>query len=268
MIGIYKITNTINQKCYIGQSENIKRRWKDHKKDAFWENGPDYEYPLYRAIRKYGIDKFVFEVLEECLPEELDNKEVLYIQQYHSFGQNGYNQNEGGNHQTQSKKLTPEDVAAIIYRLKTTFDPLSLIAKDYGVGITTLHNINVGDAYCQQNETYPIRPKVSSIRPSAVSRKNPTCPDCGAKTNRIGNKCVECAKSYRREHSKKHTFNLSPMELAKKIVDYGFEGVGREYGVSGKSITQWCTLLHLPHKKKELREWYNKQTQAIPTSDI
>ena len=66
MIGIYKITNKINGKCYIGQSINIKQRWKGHRKDAFWLNGPDYQYPLYKAIRKYGIENFSFEVIEEC----------------------------------------------------------------------------------------------------------------------------------------------------------------------------------------------------------
>ena len=51
MIGIYKITNNINGKCYIGQSINIKQRWKGHKKDAFRIVWPYYNYPLYRAIR-------------------------------------------------------------------------------------------------------------------------------------------------------------------------------------------------------------------------
>ena len=52
MIGIYKITNKVNGKVYIGQSDNIERRWKNHKKDAFWSNGHVYNYPLNRAMRK------------------------------------------------------------------------------------------------------------------------------------------------------------------------------------------------------------------------
>ena len=90
MIGIYKITNKVNGKVYIGQSDNIERRWKNHKKDAFWSNGHVYNYPLYRAMRKYGLDNFLFEILEECKKEELNQKEVSYIAQYDSF-HNGYN---------------------------------------------------------------------------------------------------------------------------------------------------------------------------------
>lgn len=70
MIGIYKITNTVNNKKYIGQSINIIDRWREHRQRA--SNGTEY---LYQAIRKYGIQNFVFEVLEECLIEDLNLKE-------------------------------------------------------------------------------------------------------------------------------------------------------------------------------------------------
>lgn len=70
MIGIYKITNTVNNKKYIGQSINIIDRWREHRQRA--NNGTEY---LYQAIRKYGIQNFVFEVVEECLIEDLNLKE-------------------------------------------------------------------------------------------------------------------------------------------------------------------------------------------------
>lgn len=70
MIGIYKITNTVNNKKYIGQSVNIMDRWREHRKRA--NNGTAY---LYQAMRKYDISNFVFEILEECLVEELNDKE-------------------------------------------------------------------------------------------------------------------------------------------------------------------------------------------------
>ena len=107
MIGIYKITNLVNGKVYIGQSTNIKRRWKDHKKDAFWRSGPDYDYPLYRAMRKYGLDNFSFEIIEECNKNELNEKEKFYIAQYNSY-KNGYNQTEGGDSVSHNLKLTVE----------------------------------------------------------------------------------------------------------------------------------------------------------------
>ncbi len=94
MVGIYKITNNINGKSYIGLSTNIKKRWKKHKQKNYIEYFKDK--PLYRAFNKYGIDNFTFEVLEECSIEELSKKEIYYIDKYDSFGKNGYNATLGG----------------------------------------------------------------------------------------------------------------------------------------------------------------------------
>lgn len=93
MVGIYKITNKINNKCYIGQSTCIKKRWENHKcmNSGKYPGSCYYNYPLYRAFRKYGVDNFSFEVLEECSKEELCSKELYYIQKYNSVSE-GYNQ--------------------------------------------------------------------------------------------------------------------------------------------------------------------------------
>lgn len=92
MIGIYKITNKINNKVYIGQSKDIKFRWYRHRLAAFNKNYPQYNCLLYKAIRKYGLDNFNFEVVEECEEIELNNKEQYYISLYNSSNiQFGYN---------------------------------------------------------------------------------------------------------------------------------------------------------------------------------
>lgn len=66
MIGIYKITNKINGKIYIGQSINIERRWKEH----IFDNRKNSLIHL--AIIKYGKENFSFEVIEECNQKELN----------------------------------------------------------------------------------------------------------------------------------------------------------------------------------------------------
>ncbi|PFD62313.1 GIY-YIG nuclease family protein [Bacillus thuringiensis] len=86
MTGIYKITNKINGKCYIGQSVNIPKRWENHRC-----MNSNHSYPLYRAFKKYGLEKFSFEVLEYCSKDELEHKEYFYILLYDSVD-NGYNQ--------------------------------------------------------------------------------------------------------------------------------------------------------------------------------
>lgn len=96
MTGIYKITNLINNKIYIGQSVNIEKRWKTHQTNAFNEKSKEYNKYLYRAFRKYGIDCFSFEIICECSKEELDDLEHKYIVEYHSNNeQYGYNETSG-----------------------------------------------------------------------------------------------------------------------------------------------------------------------------
>ena len=92
MIGIYKITNTKNEKSYIGQSTNIEERWKQHKQaiqtsDKSW-------YPLARQ-ESDGIDDFTFEVLQQCKAEELDELEDYWIKEYNSI-EKGYNKGKAG----------------------------------------------------------------------------------------------------------------------------------------------------------------------------
>lgn len=94
--GIYKITNLVNGKVYIGQSQDIYVRWYEHKRAS----KKRAEYALYTAFNKYGFDNFSFEILEECPLEELDEKEIMYIAKFHSYVDdeqaNGYNMTIGG----------------------------------------------------------------------------------------------------------------------------------------------------------------------------
>lgn len=110
MIGIYKITNLLNGKCYIGQSKNIEGRFADHKRKWKCECDRKSRF-LYQAIYKYGIENFSFEVLEECEEKKLDELEIKYIAQYESFS-NGYNMTAGGGGQ-HCREMSPEHKAAL-----------------------------------------------------------------------------------------------------------------------------------------------------------
>ena len=88
---IYKIENTVNKMVYIGQTNNIKRRWNEEKAGQVNNH-------LKRAFNKYGIDSFDFSILEECAQNQLDKKEIFYIKKYNSSNKkNGYNMTLGGN---------------------------------------------------------------------------------------------------------------------------------------------------------------------------
>lgn len=89
--GIYKITSP-NKKIYIGQSKNIERRKNEHKKEN------KKQYYLCKSIKKYGWDKHKFEIIEQCLESELNEKEKYYIELFQTFNyQYGMNLKEGGN---------------------------------------------------------------------------------------------------------------------------------------------------------------------------
>lgn len=91
--GIYKITNKNNKLCYIGQSKKIRERWREHMKCGLGIDTPTAN-KLYQAMIKEGIDNFTFELLEECTPQLLDEKETFYISLYNSYDY-GYNNNRG-----------------------------------------------------------------------------------------------------------------------------------------------------------------------------
>jgi group I intron endonuclease len=87
MIGIYKWTNLINNKIYIGQSVNIMARKAEHIKLSKNET---YTPNIAKALRKYGMENFSFEIIEECQIQDLDEKEDYWIKYYDSKN-TGYN---------------------------------------------------------------------------------------------------------------------------------------------------------------------------------
>ena len=86
--GIYKVTNKINGKVYIGQSVDIGRRWRQHM------TAEDDIY-FHKAIQKYGVENFEWEVIEQCKKKDLDAREAYWIEYYDSFNK-GYNCTKGG----------------------------------------------------------------------------------------------------------------------------------------------------------------------------
>jgi hypothetical protein len=92
---VYKITNTENGKCYIGQTtQKFSHRVSEHKHRALFQK--DRTHKLYMAIRKYGIDAFIWQVLHVCNDrDEMNRLEIEYIGKFNSFNR-GYNMTIGG----------------------------------------------------------------------------------------------------------------------------------------------------------------------------
>ena len=91
--GIYVIINVINDKKYIGQSNDIPRRWIEHR--TLLNNNKHGNTYLQASWNKYGAESFVFRVLQHCTPDKLDQLEIAYIKHFDSY-RNGYNGTLGG----------------------------------------------------------------------------------------------------------------------------------------------------------------------------
>ena len=160
---IYKITNKINGKCYIGQTTDYKRRFQEHKSCGY---GNENNKLLYYAFRKYGIDNFDFEVIEEKT-EKYNEKEKYWISYYDSF-ENGYNMTEGGEEPPLNIREnspfathTEEQVAEIKRLLKETNIQYKDIATMFNYDSSSIKRINYGKLWRDDNTSYPIRKESS-----------------------------------------------------------------------------------------------------------
>ena len=133
---IYVVRNTVNDKVYVGQTvRTVKERWNDHLKPT--EHKRHGKYKLYRAMNKYGADKFYVSTLEENIPlSKLNEKEIEYIKLFDSY-RNGYNSTTGGDGRI---LCTEEDVEKIISLFHNgTYE--KEIAEMYGVHVETIRRL-------------------------------------------------------------------------------------------------------------------------------
>ena len=155
--GIYKITNKINGKCYIGQSVNIEQRWREHRARYLSIDEENYKKPLYIAMRKYGIKEFDFSIIEQCLPEELNEKEIYWINYYNSLVKNnGYNISLGFQ-PVHFRKINDIDFNNICQDLKNNILTINEISEKYKISLSYVYEINRGDSRPDLKEEYPLR---------------------------------------------------------------------------------------------------------------
>ena len=148
--GIYLIENLINEKKYVGHSKNILARWSGHRSDSKTK-----DLPLYRAMRKYGLENFKFSILEECDIPSLSIREDYWMHYYNCFIPNGYNYNIAETHYT--NLAIPDKYKKIIAEIKYSDKLLKDIATEYGLQKNAITDINRGNTWRVEGETYPLR---------------------------------------------------------------------------------------------------------------
>jgi len=155
---IYKITNKINNKIYIGQTNNPERRFSEHI------TGSDQSCSLiHRAIVKYGSKNFTFEILGWF--ENWQEQERYYINFYRTLAPYGYNIHEGGNEpphysgeQNSNAKITQATAYKVQEQALNWNIPRKQIVKDNKITFDIFRHINEGTAWRRDDLNYPLRP--------------------------------------------------------------------------------------------------------------
>lgn len=163
---IYKYTNLINGKVYIGQTrQTLEQRDKNHLQQL-----KDNTY-FHRALKKYGRENFSLELVEENIPyADLDRKEKEYIDKFDSFYTTGkgYNLTQGGQWSSGTQKLTlsqASEIKQLILHSQKTFQE---IGEEYGVTMYCISDINRGRTFYEENLQYPLR---SSPKRSVLNKE-------------------------------------------------------------------------------------------------
>ena len=168
---IYKITNTINGKSYIGQTiQNVKERFYQHC--ATKCSKAVSNMAIHRAIKKYGKSNFIVEVIEEIDSANLNDRERYWIKYYNSYN-NGYNSTKGG--QDGCKSFKDLDIESIIKEYNTgkslrTLGTIFKVDKQTIKDLLIRHNVEL-----RTTRTYKLsqkdRDKVLEDFASGLSRK-------------------------------------------------------------------------------------------------
>lgn len=190
MIGIYRIRNKVNDKCYYGSSKNIEKRWQRHKNELKNNN---HNPLLQRAWNKYGESNFVFEVIEECELSVLLQTEQKYLDLLPEYNI-GLNASGGDNLSKNPNKV----------------DIIEKITKAVRERIISMTDIERKEKFSKPMDTNPNWKGGSSFK---------NC-ECGEKINPTNKTCIKCRdKSGKNNpfYGKTHT-NETKLKLSKKRI--------------------------------------------------
>lgn len=164
---IYKITNIITNKMYVGYtSQSLSNRFASHKWEALNTTYEENKSRLYCSIRKYGVENFVIEPIIEFNEKEQDWKklEQYYIKKLNTLSPNGYNLLPGGElppvhygDENIKTKLSDADLLKLIEKMKDSRISYRDLSKEFDLSIGYLYLINEGKYRHQKNVEYPIR---------------------------------------------------------------------------------------------------------------
>lgn len=149
---IYKIINDVDHKIYVGQTINsIKYRWWHHLYKGRNPNKPETDYPLYRAMRKYGESHFSISIIEEVNDDLLNEREIYWIKQLNSITPYGYNCSFGGEGET---KFDHNEI--LNYFLEESNLNASKTARHFGCSLVTVLKILENNNLSGNGQNQPV----------------------------------------------------------------------------------------------------------------
>lgn len=249
MIGIYQILNTKNNKSYIGQSRNIERRIKNHKRDILNDS---------HTIEKIDYNNLKFLVLEECEIKDLNHLEKKWVKIFNSF-ESGYNKTEGGGATPDLWSKSYERSKRIQSLLLNTDLTIIEIANIESVHYSTVSRINSGETNVNEDLNYPIREIVVSLYDGPGTATNPLCLDCGIGISHGSKRCTKCNGEFNRIISKPNKEDLLEILLEEQ----NFKEVGRIFNTSDNVVRSWCRSYDLPDKTNAYKEKIEKRSITL-----
>ena len=180
---------------------------------------------IYQAFNQYGLENFIFEVVEECEAAKLNEQEQYWIEYYDCYN-NGYNMSRIQNLQ---QKINWDIVTEIIKDLQFTTLTETDIAKKYNVSVSLISQINNGKMWIIKEQIYPIRQK----------------------------------RKQQEEKVSEWVCPFSRQQLKVKIHSQSFSEIGRECGYSDNAIRRWCDKYNLPRLKREIKKYSDKEWEEI-----
>lgn len=231
---IYKITNTVTNKVYIGQTINDPdKRWIGHQQSI----GTNRGCPALKAsMEKHGIDKFKFEVLIICFDSDLSKFEKEYIKKYESFGPKGYNLTHGG------------EEGGFFTGCKHSPEEVERIKKHWEVWRSNQENLKRHSDKIRQNFQNPdYRKRHSEIMKKVASKVNYTK---SPKSEETKQKIRESVLKYYSENqvspkNRKKQSDAMTKAIGRKVDQFTLDG---KYVASFNSIKQAGEINNLNHK--------------------
>ena len=157
---IYCYTNKINQHKYVGQTNNLKRRIREHRSCSFNPKAESYNDLIHKKIREYGEENFEITVLEILYTDDkkiVSERETYWIEKENSYCGNGagYNQDKGGSRNYESKVINNEQLKELKKEIKEGKEYYDL-QKKYNISASFISSINQGVYYYDDKEIYPL----------------------------------------------------------------------------------------------------------------